>query len=253
MKNLKLVLQNHAFQMRDFVFDLLFPIECFGCGQEKEWLCKKCFRDLNFKTEQYCLRCYDKNNFGEFCSNCQQYFSLNGVFIAHEYENKIIAKLIKSLKYNFAKDISKPLGNQLILFVQNLLNQARLKDSPPKVLVDFKNALLLPVPLHKKRFNWRGFNQAELLAQEVVKNFGLEFDNQNLIRKVYRKPQAKLNGPKRVENIKGCFAWVGNDLKKRNIILIDDITTTGSTLNEAARVLKENNASEVWGLVVAKG
>lgn len=77
-------------------------------------------------------------------------------------------------------------------------------------------------------------------------------DRENLIRIKYKKPQAKLKAKDRRENIQGSFAWRGAKLKKRNIILIDDITTTGSTLEECARILKQNGAKEVWGLVIAK-
>ena len=74
-----------------------------------------------------------------------------------------------------------------------------------------------------------------------------------LIRIKHKKPQAKLDEAQRQENIKNCFAWVGKKLTGQPIILIDDVTTTGSTLNECAKILKQNGAGEVWGLVVAKG
>jgi predicted amidophosphoribosyltransferase len=69
----------------------------------------------------------------------------------------------------------------------------------------------------------------------------------------HKKPQAKLNETERRENIKDCFVFEGENLAGRNILLVDDIATTGATLSEAARVLKENGAGQVWGLVVAKG
>ena len=110
----------------------------------------------------------------------------------------------------------------------------------------------MPVPLSKKRLRWRGFNQAELLAEKVAENYGLAMDAANLIRVKHKKPQAKLDEVHRLENIKDCFAWQGSNLNKKNIILIDDVVTTGATLNECAIVLHAAGAAEVWCLVVPK-
>jgi len=97
---------NHAGQMRDFILDLIFPIQCLGCGQDDTWLCQSCFRKISFKASQYCLHCKKENKFGEFCSSCRSLYDLNGVWIAGDYEDKILSSLIKSLKYHFAQDIN---------------------------------------------------------------------------------------------------------------------------------------------------
>ncbi|MFH1522379.1 MAG: double zinc ribbon domain-containing protein [Patescibacteria group bacterium] len=253
---------------RNLALSLIFPIECLGCKKEDVWLCKSCFRKLEFKNEQYCLLCKKVNKFGEFCSKCQEQYSLNGVWIAGDYENKIIAELIKNLKYRFAKNIAQTLGNFLSLFLRNLINITKIESSDlnagvnwrkfenitksPQALIDFKNVLLIPVPLHKKRERWRGFNQSLVIAYEIAKIFNLIISNQ-LIREKHKKPQAKLGESDRKINIKGCYTWQGEKLQGENIILIDDVTTTGSTLNECAYILKQAGAGEIWGLVVAKG
>jgi len=248
--------------------DLIFPIECLNCGQEGVWLCKNCFHELKFKPEQYCLNCKKENEFGEFCSGCKQTYALNGVWIAGDYENKIIQALIKNLKYRFAKNISETLGKFLAVFLRNLINKTRLKQldlgqgvpwrkfekikNAPKIFFNFQNSLIIPVPLHKKRLRWRGFNQAGTIAEIISKNFNLLLSSQ-LIRVKHKKPQAKLSEADRKTNIGGCFSWQGETLQNKNIILIDDVTTTGSTLEECAKILKKAGANEVWGLVVAKG
>jgi ComF family protein len=263
---------SHARQVRDFILDLIFPIQCLGCGQEGVWLCESCFRKINFKAAQYCLHCKKENKFGEFCSSCRSLYNLNGVWIAGDYENKVLSNLIKSLKYHFAQNINLSLGKFLSLFLQNLINQSqafgitsldlqhgqiwRRWQSLPKIpqpLLDLHHALIIPVPLHKRRLRWRGFNQALGLAMAIAKNFNLKISQENLIRVKHKKPQAKLGEIERKENIKNCFAWQGDKLTGQPVILIDDVTTTGSTLNECARVLKQNKAGEIWGLVVAKG
>jgi ComF family protein len=123
----------------------------------------------------------------------------------------------------------------------------------------------VPVPLHKRKLRERGFNQAELLAKEVAEYFSLSLETKALIRKKYTPPQVRTKNHKaRRESLKNafeissiftkkCISENTNFLKEKIIILIDDVTTTGATLFEAAKVLKRAGAKEVWGLVVAKG
>jgi len=245
-------LKNHVKFLRDFILDLLFPIECLECGYPGNWLCKKCFRKLKFNDKSYCLHCYKENDSGKFCSTCKNIFSLDGVMIAGDYKNKIIAKLIKTFKYNFNQNLSEILGNYLLLFLKNILNIKRQKNHKHFLLKPY-NILLIPVPLHKKRHNWRGFNQAELLTKVIGKKFNLTTDSEFLIRKKPNVAQAKLKGKKRYDNLKNNFSWNGPLLSQKNIILIDDIVTTGTTLNECAKILKNAGAKKVWGLVIAKG
>ncbi len=253
---------------KNFILDLLFPIECLGCGQPGDWLCRECFRKLKLNHSQYCLACKQENKFGQFCKNCSPNYYLDGIWIAGDYDDAVLSKLIKNLKYRFAKNIAQTLGNFLAIFVRNLINKAKIDKSDlthgvgwrkfekisqsPKILFNLKNALLIPVPLHKKRYNWRGFNQAQMIADCLAKNFNLTTNNQ-LIRHKHKKAQAKLKEAERKINIQGCFAWQGPKLDNQQIILIDDVVTTGSTLNECAKVLKKAGAKKVWGLVVAKG
>jgi ComF family protein len=232
-------------------------------------LCQNCFKEINLKLKQYCLHCKRQNDFGQFCPECQINYSLNGVWIAAFYEDKLINQAIKSLKYYFISGLARDLGKLLILFINNLINQARilkpsLKEGMdwrmfnqakhlPLVILNFKENLVIPVPLAKRRLRWRGFNQTEILGKIFAENYNLELNSRGLIRIKHKKPQAKLDEANRLKNVKDCFVWRGGDLGKRNVILIDDVVTTGATLNECAKVLKASGAGEVWALVVAKG
>jgi predicted amidophosphoribosyltransferase len=290
----------HARKWRDFILDLLFPIECLGCGREGEWICQSCFGRIRFNDVQYCFHCKKENDWGQFCASCQPQYFLNGIWIAGDYEDKFLTNMVQNLKYRFARDISQALAKFLTIFLKDLIhrnapfaqdfeNSGGLllykKRHIPKIFFDFKKSLIVPVPLHPRRLRWRGFNQAEEIARGVAEYFKIEMRTDILSRVKYRQPQVKLSMKERAENIKGCFqvphptlpfarggeispslrrrglGEVKSPLDKgsvgglsgRNIILIDDVATTGATLNEAARVLKENGAREVWGLVVAKG
>jgi len=268
-KNKFIKIKQNASDIWSFFLDLIFPIECLGCGREGQWLCQTCFKKINLKAEQYCLHCKRGNDFGEFCSLCRVNYDLTGVWIASLYENKLISKAIKSLKYYFASSLADDLGKLLIFFVNNLINQGRIlkpdlkagvgwqglnrAENLPLAILDFKANLIIPVPLAKKRWRWRGFNQAEILGKIFAGYYGLGINACDLVRIKHKKPQVKLTEKNRLSNLKDCFVWRGGSLNKRNIILLDDVVTTGATLNECARVLRANGAGEVWGLVVAKG
>lgn len=263
MKKFFQSIKNHAIFWRDFFIDLIFPIECLGCGQEKTWLCPDCRKKISFSTQDVCPACHQPTYHGQFCLFCKDNFKLNGIFVATDYHETLIKKLIKNLKYNFIKDIGVILGDlqteyiknkisQLVIEKKDVKNHALINFNYPQGLFsDYKNILIIPIPLHPRRQRWRGFNQAELIATRFATNLEISLDNKNLLRTKYRTAQAKLKKTQREKNIIGVFSWRGKNISQK-IILIDDLSTTAATLNEAAKVLKAHGAPEVWGLVVAR-
>jgi competence protein ComFC len=232
----------------DFFLDLIFPKECQNCCQEGSWLCEDCFSKISFNKSQYCLNCKKNSLNGEFCSFCKHNFYLDGILIACSYNESAISRLIKLMKYQFAKNIAEDLAKILTAYLSKIKSESLYIQS----MFDFDNSFLVCVPLHKKRKNWRGFNQAEIISEILSKNAGIELNN-NLIRTKNTKPQVNLNAKERKENVKNVFAWKGNKLNNKNILLIDDVVTTGSTLNECAKILKSYGAGKIWALVIANG
>jgi len=179
--------------------------------------------------------------------------NLKEVFIAGDYEDKLLAKLITTFKYEGIKNIGSYLGKFLNFFWDGKIKIIKLKDK--ELALNLESSLIIPLPLTKARFKERGFNQAEILAI----NFCEEFSYQlflGLKRKGRKKHQAKLSEKQRLKNVSGQFFISEKDrvfLLGRDIILIDDVITTGATLNEAAKILKEAGAKEVFALVLAKG
>ena len=128
----------------------------------------------------------------------------------------------------------------------NFIKQNRLE----KTLANF---YLVPLPLHRRRLLERGFNQSQLLADYLSQCLSLPIISENLWRKKYRKQQAKLSAKKRLDNIKGAFAIrEKNIFFGKKILLVDDVVTTGASLNEAAKVVRLAGASTVWGITIAK-
>ena len=116
-----------------------------------------------------------------------------------------------------------------------------------------ENSLLAPIPLSKSRERWRGFNQATLLANELSRFLKIPLLNNNLIKIKKTQPQVELKREQREENIKGAFKLKNpQKVRGKRIFLVDDVFTTGSTMEECARVLKKAGGKEVWGIVVAR-
>jgi ComF family protein len=236
-------MQKFCHRLRDFVLDLLFPIECLNCQSEGDYLCEECFNELKLNDTEYQKRAQINLKIP----------NLKQIYIAGDYENSILSNLIIKYKYNFLSVLGKTLARFLIIFWQQQIFENNLFNSHG-ALSNFQNSQLLaiPIPLSKKRLHWRGFNQAEIVAREFCLYFNHEL-NLDLKRLKHRAPQATLSETKRLENMESVFAWRGESLTNKRIILIDDVVTTGATLNEAARILKEAGAQEIYALVLAKG
>lgn len=238
-------------KIKNFILDTLFPVFCLLCGKYGEWLCKECFEKIKILTSQICPYC-EKNitETGKVCLPCREHFRknnrlvpLDSLVVATEYE-KNSAQIIHTYKYNFAGELSIPLGK---ISVKALIkNGALLPD------------LIIPVPLHKRRERWRGFNQAKLLADYISRNLSpgyiIPVESNSLARKKYTSPQMQIKSyHERKENIKNAFE--NNNLgilENKKILLVDDVATTGSTLFECAKTLKENGASSISGIVIAR-
>jgi ComF family protein len=226
--------------------DLLFPIDCAGCGREDFWLCPDCLLKLKLNNKASCFFCGKPDPIGASCPNCASSHYLDGVFVCADYSDRIINQLIKKLKYSFASELGDVLGEIAWQYLKKLSSETRLKK------INLKTYALSPIPLHKKRYNWRGFNQSEMIAQYLAEQTGAKCQ-ETLKRVKHKTPQAKLGAKQRKENIVGSFSTADKIVLGEKILLIDDVATTGSTLEEAARILKSAGAAKVWGLVVAKG
>lgn len=236
-------------QITSFLKDILFPIYCVGCEKEGEWCCEECVRQIEPRTFQECPVCYRENS-GEVCDSCKEKSFLDGTLALYRYqEHAPLGHLIKQLKYQHARETIK-IFRELTARAQHLYRPH----------VEAHEVVLIPVPLHSRRKRERGFNQAELLAKILVKVWkqgsgnisSMQLDTDSLLRARYTEQQAKLSHDERVSNLRDAFNWRGKDLPER-VILVDDVFTTGSTLQAAAQCLKQAGVQSVWGLTLARG
>ena len=165
-----------------------------------------------------------------------------------QYKNKISRKAIWAIKYSKNQKILNKFSNLLYEFIlENITDEVAFSN--------FNNPLLMPIPMHKNNLKTRGYNQSELITKEIYKidngkNFDIELGALIKIKETPHQSTLK-NKSERLKNLKGCF-WANSDLiKNRNIILIDDVITTGTTMNEASKTLRKAAAKKVIGFSLA--
>jgi len=208
--------------------DIFFPQFCLSCGREGNYLCQDCQGLLEISTFH---RPHPVQN-------------LKDLYIGLSYQNPLVKNLIQKFKYEpFVKELAKPLSSLIISHFQLLDNQP-----------DFSEYILAPVPLSKKRLKWRGYNQSEELGKELADFFKIPLVFNCLAKIKETPPQMELEGEARKENVRGVFLVKNNELiRGRKILLVDDVYTTGSTMKEAAKVLKEAGAKKIVGIALAGG
>jgi len=237
---------NYPQRLFKFILDAVFPIQCIGCGVYDTYFCDLCLATIKVRKDFECVGCKRPAAEGNTCVNCRKDFKIGRLFVAADYNDKLIKKALKLIKYNFIKDLSEPLMAMIGIYTENLSSQIGFD-------VFAGNPLLIPVPLHKKRLNWRGFNQANVLAEKIAARYKAELGLNILAKTKHGKPQADIEDKKsRIDNAKDSFVC-SMGLNGRNVILIDDVCTTGATLNECAKALAEKGAGKISALVVARG
>ncbi len=221
--------------------DFIFPKRCVSCKAFGSYICTNCFGKIEYLDKPVCPVCQRQAIGGKTHPGCRGRYTLDGLVVAARYRG-VVKQAILRVKYKWEFDIEKILVDIMVF--------ALWKFDLPNDLI------LVPVPLSSVRKKWRGFNQSEILARTLAVRFGQNFGNV-LVRTRNTRPQVGLSKDERKKNISGAFAL--NKFINRNRIiggnfaLIDDVYTTGATMQECAKVLKRTGAKSVWGMVVALG
>ncbi len=243
-------MDNTTHKAKEFLLDLLFPKFCLGCQKEGIYLCDDCRSLLDIAEFDYCL-CDKKpirltldKKLGK-CQKCQ-HKKLSGLYFALPYKEKqLTRKLIYQFKYSpYLKDLSKTLAS--ILIEHFLISGKNTGDI-------WDNSILVPIPMETKKLKGRGYNQAEELAKELSEVLKIPVICDNLIKIKPTRPQMELTKEERNKNLKNAFK-VKNPEKfiGKKIFLVDDVYTTGSTMEECAIILENSGAKNIWGIVVAR-
>ena len=221
------MLKNIINNFSNWVLDIIIPPHCLGCNTRNETLCDLCVTKIQ-KAERE---------------------TANNIFAAFDYRNPIIKKAIWDLKYHHRFHLGIILGR---LLYENFLEEIY----GIRAFASGQPILVIPVPISHQRRKTRGYNQAEKLAKSFCncgeKNI-FQFRN-NIIRKdINTTPQAKItNRKRRLKNIENAFTLLDKEIvKDRIIIIIDDVTTTGGTINEIMKILKKAGAEKILGFAIA--
>ncbi len=235
--------------------DIIYPPRCHTCqkflwkeraekDQQELLFCQPCFDGFSEITSPLCPVCGRPFGSGieddHLCEDCLRKRPLYDRAGAPYLYNGGLMTAIHQFKYRGKGYLVNSLGPLLTSFAKKWLKKKN-------------NCLMMPVPLHPKRLRERGFNQSLLLARYMASLLGTELDFLSLRRIRYTLPQTGLKRDERRKNVRRAFELIDKQAAKdRTIILVDDVATTGNTLNECARVLRRSGAKKVFCLVLAK-
>lgn len=229
------------------VLDFLYPPVCMLCFQrlmhEEESICFECEAALSLRPSWRCPRCGAAGlgaepEPGRPCRLCPPKGSAyHGVLSVTGYTDRS-ARCVHLFKYNRRRELGEVMARLM-----------RTHLDGPVGHLGGRLDLIIPVPLHPLRRLTRGFNQSELLARELAAGREIHFETKMLRRVRYTRRQALIPRDRRAENVANAFRVSGRgepQVRDKGILLVDDVVTTGHTINECARVLKEAGAREVW-------
>jgi ComF family protein len=227
-----------AKSLRTQALDLLFPLRCAGCGRAGDSFCPECQAQVLPVPQPVCIRCGQPVAVAGRCAGCTDgQFRVSAIRAAAVYADPL-SQAIHRFKYEGRPELHEPLGDLLVGYWQTRA-----------VTVD----LVAAVPLHDKRLRERGFNQSELLATVLCRQVGLPLLKPGILCRTRDTQQQMLLGPaERRANVLDAFHWAGPPLRGCKLLLIDDVATTGSTLEACAEIALNAGASKVWALTVAR-
>lgn len=229
------------------ILDIFFPKRCINCKKFGEYVCADCFTRFSFDSGSMCLVCGNGSIDGLTHPICKGKYVIDGVFCGFSYKS-ITKRAIYVLKYQpFLFDIAGMLSD---LLYESLIQQEQFMK-----ILQKGSTVSVPIPLSSKKLKNRGYNQAEILAKKLAGLFHCSIV-QLLTRVLDTKPQFTLTREERRANVKGAFRINDKGLmindKVKTVFLIDDVLTTGSTLLEAANILKRNGFEKVYGVCFAR-
>lgn len=232
-------------QVKNAILDLLFPKHCVSCHQEGWFLCDTCKSGLLLRIlTPVCPVCSFRNKTGAVCKKpCRKKTALSRLVAVFPYQEKAVRELLHIYKYSRVREVGLILAEFLIAHTEKWRGPFA------------RTMIVMPIPLHSARMRERGFNQSAEIGKQFASALGLLYRDDILRRTSYTRSQVECKDfRERRKNIAGVFAArTAPEIHHKTVVLVDDIATSRSTMDEAARVLKEAGVKSVWGVVVARG
>lgn len=228
---------SHWCSLRSQFLDLFFPPHCVGCRRVGAWLCAECLDQAPRVEPPFCIRCGGVVAANGLCARCRTSPLRIECIRSVVYFEGVFREAMHQFKYRGRTGLAEPLGDLMAAYW--------MQHSVP---ID----VVAPVPLHATRLRERGYNQAALLAREMARRVGLAVDDQTLTRQRATASQVDLSARQRQQNVRAAFCCSGNGLADKRVLLIDDVCTTGATLEACAVALYEGGAHSVQALTLAR-
>jgi ComF family protein len=239
----------------DGVVDWLFPPRCRACGswmhgRDADYFCSSCRLSIELITHPLCPVCGrpfpDSAGEDHPCGACIKrapYFVQARAWACYpreELDLQPLRSVLQKFKYGRKVSLGKPLGRLMAQGCAGFLTACSAE-------------LIVPVPLHPRRLRWRGFNQSVLLARQVSRAYDKPMDPFVLLRRRETPPQTQLTEEERRRNVRGAFALnPEKSIKNKTILLVDDVYTSGATVNECSRTLRRGGAAAVYVVTLAR-
>lgn len=227
------------------VLDLIYPRRCPVCGEivrkRGADICPGCEKKLKFVEEPYCLKCgkplLDEKEYCDDCMTRKHYYDEGrAVLIYDEHTSQSIYAFKYNARWEYARYYGKTISTEL---------GRKIKSWNPDVII--------PVPIHESKLKQRGYNQAALLAKEISKSLNIPYNDRLLVRKTSTKVQKNLSAKDREINLKKAFIVRKNIVELKSVLVVDDIYTTGSTIDAIAKCLKGAGIGEVFFVSLSIG
>ena len=233
-------------KLKTFALDLLFPPHCAACQRLGAWLCVDCLDAIEAIEPPVCQHCglpltgsqHDKRR--ALCARCQvSPIQLNGLR-AYAFHGGPLREAIHQFKYQDLRGLAPLLGH--------LMAEGWKRLAPSDLALD----AIVPVPLHRSRQRERGYNQATLLARELGHCLQLPVIEDAVVRSRATAPQVDLGAQARRANVRNAFRCQGNDLAGHSVLLVDDVCTSGATLESTCLALQGAGVSSVWACTLVR-
>lgn len=227
------------------ILEILYPARCpicHGILKGRDGICPECRKKLPYIREPKCKKCGKQMESAEeeYCRDCKRFSHAFDRGAAVYTYNDVMARSIAMFKYHNRREYAKVYAKEMYRYCSRFL-----KSCAPEVI--------LPVPIHRQKKRQRGFNQAELVAKELGKLLNVPVDADYLIRKAKTIPQKELTRQQRKRNLKEAFEVSKDGKYYKRVLLIDDIYTTGATMDAVSEILRENQTKIIFFLTICVG
>lgn len=227
------------------LMEIIFPPRCVICETilpSGEAVCESCRKKLPFIGAQYCMKCgkpidCETKEYCEDCSRKKHYFTRGVALWTYSLSLK---KSLYRFKYDNKRYYASYYADEAVKRYRSLL-------------MSWGVDVIVPVPLHASKLRSRGYNQAEVFAKELGARLGIQVLSSLIVRVRKTTPQKQLNDKERIKNVKNAFKIVRNSVKLNKALLVDDIYTTGSTVDEISRILLQAGAKEIYVMTLCIG